>query len=119
MHQKRAHTLLHMRALLSLCPRAHSAPPRAPTLMFAAPDGTLHPLIDLCSDSSEDEAAAGGPCDAFVEVGDALALAVNTSEDDECEEEPVRAGLWHCIWIYIGELINAPLVALQMQLRAH
>ena len=60
--------------------------------MFAALDGTLRPLIDLCGDSSEDEVADGGPCDAFVEVGDALALAVDASEDDECEEEPVRAG---------------------------
>ena len=65
--------------------------------MFKAPDGTRHPLIDLCSDSSEDEAAAGGLCDAIAEVGDALALAVDASEDDECDEEPVRAGLWYCI----------------------
>ena len=63
--------------------------------MFAAPDRTQYPLIDLCSDSSEDEAAAGCPCDAIVEVGDALALAVDASEDDECEEEPVVAGVWH------------------------
>ena len=47
--------------------------------MFVAPDGTQHPLIDLCSDSSEDEAGAGGPCDVLVEVGDALALAVDQS----------------------------------------
>ena len=68
-------------------------------MMFAAPDGTQHPLIDLCSESSEDEEAAGGPCDAVVEdlVGDALALAVDASEDDVCEEEPVIAGMWHCI----------------------
>ena len=76
---------------------SHSAPPRAPTLMFAAPDGTQHPLIDLCGDSSEDKAAAGGPCDVFVEVGDALALAVDASEDDECEKDPAGAGLWHCM----------------------
>jgi hypothetical protein len=79
---------------------SHSAPPRAPTLMFAAPDGTQHALIDLCSDSSEDEVAAGGSCNAFVEVGDALALAVDASEDDVCEEEPVRAGLWLSMLIY-------------------
>ncbi len=79
---------------------SHGAPPRAPTLMFAAPDGTQHPLIDLCGDSSEDEAADSGPCGAFVEVGDALALAVDTSEDDECEEEPLHAGLWYCMCIY-------------------
>ena len=65
--------------------------------MFVTPDGTQHPLIDFCSDSSEDEAAAGGPCDAFVEVGDELALAVAASKDDECEEEPVHAGLWYCM----------------------
>ncbi len=74
---------------------SHSAPPRAPTLIFAAPDGTQHPLIDLCGDSSEDEAADDGLYDAFVEVGDALALAVDASEDDECEVQPVRAGVWH------------------------
>ena len=68
--------------------------------MFAAPDGTQHPLIDLCGESSEDEVADGGSCDAFVEVGDALALAVDTSKDDECEEEPVRAGVSNCMWIY-------------------
>ena len=76
---------------------SHSAPPRAPTLMFAAPDGTQHPLIDLCGDSSVDEAAVDGPCDAIAEVGDALALAVDASEDDECEVEPARAGLWYCM----------------------
>jgi hypothetical protein len=41
--------------------------------IFMVPDGTHYPLIDLCDDSSEDEAAAGGPCDAFVQVGEALA----------------------------------------------
>ena len=61
--------------------------------IFMVPDGTHYPLIDLCSDSSEDEAAAGGPCDAFVQVGEALALAVDASEDAECKEEPVSAGL--------------------------
>ena len=71
------------------------APPLTPTLTFAAPDGTHHPLIDLRSKSSEYKAAAGGPCYAIVEVGDALALAVDASEDDECEEESVRAGAWH------------------------
>ena len=65
--------------------------------VFTAPNGTQHPLIDLCSDSSEDEAAAGGPSDAFVEVGDALALAVDASEDDECEENLVVAGVLHCM----------------------
>ena len=79
---------------------SHSAPPRTPPLMFAAPDGTQHPLIDLCGDTSEDEMAAGGPCDAFVEVGDALALAVHASEDDECEKDPVRAGLWYCMCMF-------------------
>ena len=65
--------------------------------MFAAPDGTQHPLIDLCSDSSEDEAAAGGPREVIVEVNDALAVAVDASEDDECEEEPVVASVWYCM----------------------
>ncbi len=79
---------------------SRSAPPRTPTLMCIAPDGTQHPLIDLCSDSSEDEAAASGPCDAFVEVGDALALAVDASEENECKEEPVRTGVWHYMSMY-------------------
>ena len=69
--------------------------------VVTAPDGTQHPPIDLCSDSSEDEAAAGGPCCAFMEVGDALALAVDASEDDECEEQPVVAGVRHCMLIYL------------------
>ena len=69
--------------------------------MFAAPDRTQHPLIDLCSNSSEDEVAAGGPRDVIVEVGDALALAVDASEDDECEEEPVVAGVCHCMLMYL------------------
>ncbi len=76
---------------------SRGAPPRAPTLMFAAPDGTHHPLIDLCGDSSEDEAVAGGLHDVVVEVSDALELAVDASEDDECEEEPAVAGLWRCM----------------------
>jgi hypothetical protein len=41
-------------------PMSRCAPPRAPTLMFIAPDGTQHAL-DLCNYSSEDDAAAGGP----------------------------------------------------------
>ncbi len=85
-NRRRAHTLLHTRAQLRLCshfaPMSYSAPPRAPTLMPAAPDGTHHPLIDLCGESSEDEVAAGGLHDAFVEGGDALALPVVASEDD-------------------------------------
>jgi hypothetical protein len=69
--------------------------------MFAAPDGTQHPLIDFCGDTSVDEMAAGGPCDAFVEVGDPLALAVDASEDDECGGEPVPAGLLNGMIIYL------------------
>jgi hypothetical protein len=88
--------------------------------MFSTPDGTLYPLIDLCGDSSEDEAAAGGPCDAFVEVGDALALAVDASEDDECcEEEPARAGMWYCMWInWRVHQGSACVAAAEMLLRA-
>ena len=71
-------------------PMSHSAPPLAPTLMFAAPGGAQH---DLCGDSSMDETAAGGLHDAFIEVSDELALAVDASEDDECDEEPVGAGV--------------------------
>ncbi len=68
--------------------------------MFAAPDATQHPLVDLCTESSNDEAAAGGPCEVIVEVGDALALAVDASKNDECEEEPVVAGVCHCMLMY-------------------
>ncbi len=58
---------------------SHSAPPLAPTLMFAAPDGAQHAVIDLYGDSSVDETAAGGLHDAFIEVSDALALRVDAS----------------------------------------
>ena len=71
LHQQ--HTRLLIRVLYScFAPMSRSAPPLAPSLMFMAPDGTHHPLIDLCSDSSENEAAAGGLHEAIVEVGDAL-----------------------------------------------
>ncbi len=81
-------------------PMSRGAPPLAPTLMFAAPDGTKHPFIDLCGDSFEEETVAGGPCDVFVEVDNALAAAVDASEDDECKEEPVRTGMWYCIGMF-------------------
>ncbi len=56
---------------------------------FTAADGTRHPLIEICSDNSDDEKAAGGSCDA---LDPAAAQAGDASEDDEGEEELVVAG---------------------------
>ncbi len=59
---------------------------------FTAADGTRHPLIEISSESSEDEVAASGSCDALAPLGLAAAQAGDTSEDDECEEELVVGG---------------------------
>jgi hypothetical protein len=56
------------------------------TLFFTAADGKVHPLIDLCSDSSEDEVAAGGTCDTFVLVGN------DAREEAEFSKEPAVPG---------------------------
>ncbi len=67
-----------------------AAAPR--TAQFTAADGTRHPLIEISSDSSEDEVDAGGSCDALAPLDPAAAQAGDASENDECEEELAVAG---------------------------
>ena len=69
-----------------------AAAPRA-AQWFTAADGTRHPLIEISSDSSDDEAAAGGSCDTSAPLYPAAAQAGDASEDDERDEEPVVAGV--------------------------
>ncbi len=59
---------------------------------FTTADGTRHPLIEISSDSSDDEVAAGGVCDVLAPLDPAAVQAGDASEDDEREEEPVVAG---------------------------
>ena len=59
-----------------------AAPPRA-AQGFTMAHGTRHPLIEVSSDSSDDEVAAGGPCDAVAPLDPAAAQAGDASEDDE------------------------------------
>ncbi len=68
-----------------------AAAPRAAQWLTAA-DGTRHPLIEISSDSSDDEVAAGGLCDALAPLDPAAAPVGDASEDDECEEELAVAG---------------------------
>ena len=68
-----------------------AATPRA-AQWFTAADGTRHLLIEISSDSSDDEVAAGGLCDALAPLDPAAAQAGDGREDDECEEELVVAG---------------------------
>ena len=60
---------------------------------FTTADGTRHPLIEISSDSSDEEVTAGGSCDALAPLDPAAAPAGDASEDDEREEEPVVAGV--------------------------
>ena len=69
-----------------------AAAPRAPQ-WFTAADGTRHPLIEISSDISDDEVAAGGLCDALAPLDPAAAQAGDASEDDEREEELATAGV--------------------------
>ena len=69
-----------------------AAAPRAAQWLTAA-DGTRHPLIEISSDNSDDDVAAGGSCDALAPLDPAAALAGDASEDDEGEEEPAVAGV--------------------------
>ncbi len=68
-----------------------AAVPRA-AQWFTAADGTRHPLIEISSDSSDDEVAAAGSCDALAPL-DPAAQAGDGSEDDEGEEELAVAGV--------------------------
>ena len=69
-----------------------AAAPRA-AQWFTARDGTRHPLIEISSDSSDDEVAAGGSSDTLAPLDPAAAQAGDASEDDECAEELAVAGL--------------------------
>ena len=69
-----------------------AAAPRAAQWVTAA-NGTRHPLIEISSDSSDDEVAAGGSCDELAPLDPAAAQAGDASEDDEREEEPAVAGV--------------------------
>ena len=69
-----------------------AAAPRA-AQWFTAADGARYPLIEISSDSSDDEAATGRSCDAVAPLDPAVALAGDASEDDECEEELAAAGV--------------------------
>ena len=68
-----------------------AAAPRAAE-WFTAADGTRHPLIEISSDSSDDEVAAGGLCDALAPLDPSAAQAGDASEDDEGEKELAVAG---------------------------
>ncbi len=68
-----------------------AAAPRA-AQWFNAADGTRHPLIEISSECSDDEVAAGGPCGMVAPLDPAAAQAGDASEDDEREEEPAVVG---------------------------
>ena len=69
-----------------------AAPPRA-AQWFTAVDGTRHPLIEISSDSSDDDVATGGSCEALAPLDPAAAQAGDASEDDKREEELAVAGV--------------------------
>ena len=70
------------------------AAPRT-ALWFAAADGTRHPLIEVSSDSSDEEVAADGSCEALALLDPAAVQAGDASEDDESGEELATAGVWN------------------------
>ncbi len=59
---------------------------------FTAADETRHALIEISSDSSYDEVAAGGLCGALASLDPAAAQAGDASEDDEHKVAPTVAG---------------------------
>ena len=71
-----------------------AAAPRA-AQWFTAADGTRHPFIEISSDSSEDEVAAGGSCDVLAPLDPAASQAGDASEDGEGEVELAGAGAWN------------------------
>ena len=68
-----------------------AAAPRA-AQWFTVADGTRHPLIEISSDSSDDELPVGGSCGALAPFDPAATQAGDASEDDEREEDLVVAG---------------------------
>ena len=69
-----------------------AATPRA-TQWLTVANGTRHPLIEISSDSSDDEVAAGGLCGTVAPLDPAAAQAGDASKDDEGEEDPLVAGV--------------------------
>ena len=69
-----------------------AAAPRA-AQWFTTVDGARLPIIEISSDSSDDEVAVGGSCDALAPLDPAAALAGDASEDDEREKELAVAGV--------------------------
>ncbi len=69
-----------------------AAAPRA-AQWFTAANGRRHPLIEISSDSSDDEVAAGGSCDVLAPLEPAAAQAGDASEDDEVEADLAVAGV--------------------------
>ena len=63
-----------------------AAAPRAAQL-FTAANGTRHPLIEINSDSSDDEVPAGGSCNALAPLESAAAQAGDANKNGEGEEE--------------------------------
>ena len=68
-----------------------AAAPRA-AQWFSAADGTRHPLIEISSDSSDDEVAVGDTRDTLAPLDPTAAQAGDASEDDEGEVAPGAAG---------------------------
>ena len=69
-----------------------AAAPRA-AQWFTAADGERHPLIEISSDSSDDEEAVGGSCNVLAPFDPSAAQAGDASEDDEREGDPEVAGV--------------------------
>ena len=69
-----------------------AAAPRA-ALWFTGADGTRNPLIEISSDSSDDEVAACGLRDVLAPLDPAAAQAGDASEDGEGEVAPGAAGV--------------------------
>ena len=81
----------------------HTKVPAVKTSMAAAPraaqwfttaDGTRYPLavIEISSDSSDDEVAAGGSCGTVAPLDPAAAQAGDANEDGESEERQDVSG---------------------------
>ncbi len=68
-----------------------AAAPRA-AQWFRTADGTRHPLIEISSDSSDDEVATGGSCGTLAPLDAAAAQAGDASKVKEREEKLVVAG---------------------------
>ncbi len=87
-----------------------TAAPRA-AQWFAASNGMRHPLIEISSDSSDDEVPAGSSCDALAPLDPAAAQAGVASEDDEREEGLSVAGVLNItlVWFLLNKHHNGRL----------